>query len=105
MSVADPAARIYVIAEAVRYWFALRGLRASVRSSRTSASRYVELRTGPAPGAPGGWPVLAIRVSDHPPAPDSAGAAVTVYPGSDLAACEAQLEAALEAFRTAASPR
>ncbi len=100
----DPEARIYVIAEAVRAWCAVRGVPASVRRSRSSASRYVELRTVPAPGAPDGWPVLTIRVSDHPSAPDGAGAALTIYPGTDPAACEAQLEAALEAFQAAAGP-
>lgn len=79
MSAQDPEASIYVIADAVRAWYTVRGVRASVRRSRSSTSRYVELRTAPVPGAPEGWPVLNIRVSDHPAAPDGPGAALTIY--------------------------
>lgn len=57
------------------------------------------LRTTPAPGAPEGWALLTIRVSDHPAAPDRVEAALSIYPGADPAHCEAQLEAALETFR------
>ena len=37
----DPEARIYVIATAVRDWYAFRGVRASVRRAHASPSRYV----------------------------------------------------------------
>ena len=105
MSAQDLEASIYAITEAVRAWYAARRVRASVRRSRSSASRYVELRTAPAPGVPEGWPVLTIRVSDHPAAPDCAGAALTIYAEADPASCEAQLETVLEEFRAAARPR
>lgn len=75
-----------------------------MRGSRSSGSRYVELCTAPTPGAPEGWTLLTIRVSDHPAAPDRAGVALSIYPGTDPAHCEAQLEAAFETFWSAAGP-
>ncbi len=103
-SAPDPEARIFATAEAIRTWCTARGVRTSMRRSRSSASRYVELRTAPQGGAPEGWPLLTIRVSDHPAAPSGAPATLTIYPDTDPAACEAQLEAALEAFRRASEP-
>ena len=100
----DPEARIYAAAAAVRDWYLSRGVRATVRGAHSSASRYVELWTPPAPGAPGGWPVLTIRVSDHAPAPDRPDPELTIYAAADPAAREASLAAALERFRIVSRP-
>ena len=105
MSAQDPEAGIYVIAEAVRAWHAARGVRASVRRSRSSAPRYVELRTAPGPGVARGLAGAHDPVSDHPAAPDGSDAALTIYAEADPASCEAHLETVLEEFRAAARPR
>lgn len=97
-STADSEALTHATAEAVRTWFEARGVRVTVRRSPVSASRYVELRTPPKLGAPDGWPLLTIRVSDHAPAYLRDPASPTLYASPERPP-EAKLTAALNEFR------